>query len=70
MNCKCEEIVSINGQGALDYAKEHLEEVWLDPVNWCTKYVCPVTGKCWVLDYPDSAAHGGGTPQLRLIACD
>lgn len=67
MKCRCETLTQLQGAEAISYAKEHLQEVRIDPVAWQTEYVCPDTGKRWLLDYPHSEAHGGGPPRLRSL---
>lgn len=44
-----------------------LRKVKADPANWTVEYEDPDTGERWLLDYPDSAAQGGGSPRLRRL---
>jgi hypothetical protein len=67
MKCRCETLIQLQGAEAISYAKKHLQEMRIDPVAWQTEYVCPDTGKRWLLDYPHSEAHGGGSPRLRSL---
>jgi hypothetical protein len=67
MNCECARIEALEGAAASDYAESHLKVVKIDSVAWTTEYVCPDTGTRWLLDYPDSELHGGGSPRLRKI---
>jgi hypothetical protein len=67
VNCACLSLYALEGVEALAYADEHLEEVSTDPVAWTVIYRCPVTGRVWLLDYPDSQLQGGGPPRLRQL---
>ncbi|SHN12734.1 Imm27 family immunity protein [Roseibium suaedae] len=42
-----------------------LTEIRVDPEKWETLYQDMETGDLWVLDYPNSHLHGGGSPRLR-----
>lgn len=46
---------------------EHLREVSVDCEAWTVVYQCDKTGRKWILDYPRSEYHGGGTPRLRQL---
>ena len=48
--------------------KEVLTKIRVDNVNWLIYYVDETTKEKWVEEYPNSEAHGGGAPQLRLIS--
>jgi len=67
MQCRCNEISELDGAAAVMYADEHLQEVKVDSTNWIVEFVCPETGKRWIMDYPYAAAHGGGPPRVRLV---
>ena len=67
MECRCNDISELNGAEAITYASEHLQQVKVDLTNWIEEYVCPKTGKRWIMDYPQGEAHGGGPPRLRLV---
>lgn len=68
MKCECDDKDQFEGVQAEDYAREHLQQVRVDKVNWETEYVCPVTGSVWLKDFPQSHLHGGGPPRLRKIS--
>jgi hypothetical protein len=70
MRCACDSLFELNGNEAEHYARQHLEEVATDPVNWTVRYRCPVTGRFWLLDSPHSELHGGGPPRLRQLDQD
>jgi hypothetical protein len=65
--CACESLFELNGNEAVAYAREHLEELEVDVVQWLIKYRCPVTGRPWLRDSPRSELHGGGPPRLRQL---
>lgn len=67
MDCQCETLVRLDGNEALQYAREHLREVRVDSVNRETHYLCPATGIAWQIDYPHSELPGGGPPRLRHV---
>lgn len=52
------------GADALSRAQK-LIKVKTDPDKWETEYRDEATGEIWVLDYPHSEQHGGGSPRLR-----
>jgi hypothetical protein len=55
------------GEEALRYAKVNLREIKVDAEKWETEYLDEKTGEKWILDYPESELHGGGSPRLRKI---
>lgn len=57
----------LEGAEAIRYAETKLKKVRSDPDTWEVEYVDEATGETWILDYPDSGAHGGGSPRLRRI---
>ena len=57
----------LHGAEARRYADSHLEKVRTDPATWEVEYVDRKTGARWLMDYPDSGAHGGGSPRLRRL---
>jgi hypothetical protein len=67
MKCKCNEISFLKGAEAKEYAEGHLQKVKSNSETWEIEYVCPVSLKKWLLDYPQSEYHGGGPPRLRII---
>jgi hypothetical protein len=67
MNCKCPELTELEGNEALDYAEQHLMEIFVNGKTWETEYKCPDTGVRWLLDYPHGEYHGGGSPRLRKL---
>lgn len=67
MNCACASLFELTGTEADQYARDHLEEVAVDAVNWTVRYRCPVTGRLWLLDAPNSDLHGGGPSRLRQL---
>jgi hypothetical protein len=62
------EPTELTGDNALTFAREVLEEVRVDVVNWTTEYRDPRDGSVWVMDYPKAEYHGGGSPRLRRLA--
>ncbi len=67
MDCQCETLVRLDGNEALQYAREHLREVRVDSVHRETHYLCPATGIAWRLEYPPGELPGGGPPLLRKV---
>ncbi len=57
----------IHGAKAQEYAQRNLVKVRVDKDGWEIEYVDPITGERWLMDYPQSDAHGGGPPRLRRM---
>jgi hypothetical protein len=55
----------LHGAEAVNYADAHLTKVRVDPDSWEIEYVDDSTGETWIMDYPNSEVHGGGSPRLR-----
>ncbi len=56
-------------EGAPFYEKrKQLTKVRTDNVNWLVYYTDIKTGEKWVEEYPQAELHGGGPPQLLLLA--
>lgn len=62
-------MTELAGNAALEYAKR-LRKVRVDSSTWTIEYVDEETGKRWLLDYPRSEQHGGGSPRLRPLSED
>jgi hypothetical protein len=58
----------LTGAEAKKFADSRLRKVRVDAANWTIEYEDPETGDHWLMDYPDSGAHGGGPPRLRKLA--
>lgn len=56
----------IRGAEALLFA-EKLRKIRSDAESWTVEYSDDESGERWLLDYPDAADHGGGSPRLRKI---
>jgi hypothetical protein len=67
MKCQCETLTQLEGVEAYSYVEGHLHKVQVSLGGWQIEYICPNTGKRWLLDYPYSEAHGGGPPRLRRL---
>jgi hypothetical protein len=67
MNCKCKLISELDGEAANQYAREHLEKVAVNSVDWTIGYRCSETGIQFVMTFPDGGAHGGGAPTLSRV---
>ena len=52
------------GAEAIDYANRYLTRSHVNPDTWETEYLDD-QGRRWVMDYPASGLHGGGSPRLR-----
>lgn len=44
-----------------------MKKVGQDDSGWKIYYQDDRTGDQWVMDYPDSGQHGGGSPRLRRL---
>jgi hypothetical protein len=62
-----EEDIELTGEKAKEFADTRLRRVRVDPDTWTIEYEDPATGERWLMDYPDSGAHGGGSPRLRRV---
>jgi hypothetical protein len=49
-------------------ALPHLERAGVDESGWEALFVCPLSGRFWLEDYPRSAEQGGGPMRLRVIS--
>jgi hypothetical protein len=67
MPCACVHLFRLDGNEADAYTREHLVEDSVDNVQWTVTYHCPVTGREWLRDSPQSELHGGGPPRLRQL---
>lgn len=67
MRCACETLFELGGNEANQYVREHLVEVSADVDNWTFSFRCPAVGRSWLLDYPKSHQHGGGSVRLRQL---
>lgn len=52
---------------AMDRKLENLKLVDTKGAEWLFYFIDEKKGEKWVKEYPHSAYHGGGEPQLRLI---
>jgi len=57
----------LKGAEALRFAEAKLKKIRSDPDTWEVEYVDESTGERWILDYPSSEQHGGGSPRLRRV---
>ena len=55
------------GEEAKRFAQEYLVKVEVDAVLWTKKFIDPLTGDEWIMDFPESGLHGGGPERLRRI---
>jgi hypothetical protein len=62
-----EEDTELTGAKAKHFADTRLRQVSVDPETWTIEYEDSTTGERWLMDYPDSGAHGGGSPRLRKM---
>lgn len=53
-----------NGEEALSRT-QRLTKTRIDSETWETEFRDDATGETWILDYPHSNLHGGGSPRLR-----
>jgi hypothetical protein len=57
----------LRGAEAVNFAGAHLRKVRSNPDTWEVEYVDDSTGEHWLMDYPHSEQHGGGSPRLRKV---
>jgi hypothetical protein len=57
VECRCPQLAELYGDEAEDYVAGHL----VSEPDDAGAFVCPDTGKRWILDYPE-----GGQARLRL----
>jgi hypothetical protein len=57
----------LEGNEAIAFAERNLRKLQVDGLNWEIQYEDPITGEKWLMDYPHSEAHGGGSPRLRKL---
>jgi hypothetical protein len=65
INCRCDKLELLEGREAQEYARQHLTKISVDGTMWEIHYTCSHTGIQWIMDFPQSEAHGGGPPRLR-----
>ncbi|MGQ3211103.1 MAG: Imm27 family immunity protein, partial [Shinella sp.] len=53
-----------NGEEALSRI-QRLIKTGTNAETWETEFRDEATGETWILDYPHSHLHGGGSPRLR-----
>lgn len=59
--------IEYKGAEAIDFAEKYLKKVKSNPDTWESEYICEETGDIWLMDYPNSEQHGGGSPRLRKL---
>ena len=47
-----------------------LKKISVDASGWVTSFKDDETNETWVLDYPESEHHGGGSPRLSRAGTD
>jgi hypothetical protein len=62
-----EPVSELHGNAAKRFVETQLQEVEVDAAAWTTRYRNPRDGSEWLLDYPHSEVHGGGSPRLRRL---
>jgi hypothetical protein len=67
IKCQCNTITELRGSMAQSCIQNHLKKVHVDAIDWITEYVCPITGRRWIKDYPHGELQGGGEPRLRIV---
>lgn len=58
----------LRGAAAIEFAETRLKRISTNPETWEVEFLDEVTGKRWLLDYPESGQPGGGNPRLRRIS--
>ena len=46
---------------------QHLTKIALNADTWETTFRDEASGEIWLMDYPESGYHGGGSPRLTLV---
>ncbi len=65
--CRCQAEHELPEPRGDEYAAQYLVELWYDPLEWLTVYVCFECMAYWVKEYPHAELHGGGPPRLRRL---
>ena len=69
MECKCSSAIRLlKGVEATRYSRDHLTEMWTDPVNWRSGFSCPESEQLWIMDFPNAELQGGGPARLQLVS--
>jgi|LauGreDrversion4_2_1035121.scaffolds.fasta_scaffold93083_4 hypothetical protein len=55
----------LHGAEAARYASDRLRKVRVNQDSWEVEYIDDTTGEEWLMDYPESELHAGGSPRLR-----
>ena len=58
---------ALRGAEAVEFAAKKLRKLRTNPETWEVEYEDPETHEHWIMDYPHSEAHGGGSPRLRKV---
>jgi len=61
---------SLEGEDTWKFINDNLVLKFTDSIRWQSTYEDHASCQLWLLDYPDSAQHGGGTPRLRSLPLD
>jgi hypothetical protein len=62
-----DEPTELKGNDLVSFVKARLTEVRVNSEMWEIEYIDSMTGERWLMDYPNSGYHGGGSPRLRKL---
>ena len=61
-------MTTLRGAEAVEFASRKLRKLRTNAETWEVEYEDPETLERWIMDYPHSESHGGGSPRLRKVA--
>ncbi len=65
MECRCNGVTELYGSEAEEYAAQHLRPDGTRAERLEEDFLCPDTGRRWLLDYPDRTDADPGQARLR-----
>ena len=65
MECRCTVVSELYGAEAEEYAAQHLRSHGTRTERLEEDFLCPDTGRRWLLDYPDRTPTDPGQARLR-----
>jgi hypothetical protein len=68
IECRCSAVDELYGTDADEYVTAHLVRDETRSERFEELYVCPDTGRRWLLDYPERTESEPGPLRLRTVA--
>ncbi len=65
VECRCTTVTELYGSEAEEYAAQHLRSDGTRADRLEEDFLCPDTGRRWLLDYPDQTTEDPGQARLR-----